>query len=92
MVFFFRWTVNIKYMFILRNRLQRRVQDFFQGVAEISSGGGENLPGRINCALPPLPQRFLISYTELQIYPQIFYILDTCYKEIQKIYVFTFSC
>ena len=25
--------------------LQGRFQDFFQGVAEISSGGGENLPG-----------------------------------------------
>ena len=25
--------------------MQGRFQDFFQGVAEISSGGGENLPG-----------------------------------------------
>ena len=36
---------------------QGRFQDFFQGVAEISSGGGENLPGgdEKNLAPPPSP-------------------------------------
>ena len=44
---------------------QGRFQDFFQGVAEISSGGGENLPGggEKNLAAPPSPQRIFVSYT-----------------------------
>ena len=46
---------------------QGRFQDFFQGVAEISTGGGENLPGagETNCALHPSHQLFLLSYSTL---------------------------
>ena len=42
------------------NYRQGRFQDFFQGVAETSSGGGENLPGggEKNLAAPPSPLRF----------------------------------
>ena len=46
-------------------------QDFFQGVAEISSGGGENLPrgGEKNLAASPFPQRFFaFLHTILVIY------------------------
>ena len=66
---------------------QGRFQDGFQGVAEISSGGGEKI-----ARYPPSPQCFLLSYTTLLIYAHFFDILDTCYKEIHKIYCFTFSC
>ena len=54
---------------------QGLIQDFFQGVAEISSGDGEKLPGggETNCALPPSPKRFLLSYTTLQICAHFFF-------------------
>ena len=51
---------------------QGRFQDFFQGVAEISSGGGEK-----NLTAPPFPQRFFFAFlhTILLIYAHfIFYI------------------
>ena len=59
-----------------------RFQDFFQGVAEQSSGGGEKI-----ARYPPFPHRFLLSYTTILIYAHfIFYILDKCYKEIHITY------
>ena len=61
-------------------------------MAEISSGGGENLPGggEKNLAAPPSPQAqrffaFLHTITNLR---PLFYIFDSCYKEIHKIYIF----
>ena len=74
---------------------QGRFQDCFQGVAEISSAGGENLPGGGEkiARYPPSPQCFLFSYKTLLIYAHLtFDILDTWYKEIHKIYYFAFSC
>ena len=58
---------------------QGQFQDFFQGIAEIFSEGGENLPGdgETNGAPPPSPQRFFASYTTLLIYAQFLDILDT---------------
>ena len=70
---------------------QGRFQDFFQGVAEISSGGGENPPGggEKNFAAPPSPQHFFaFLHTILLIYAHFFYILGSCYKELHKIYIF----
>ena len=52
---------------------QGRFQDFFQGVAEISSGGGK----KKLLGTPPSPKRFLLSYTTLPIYAHFFDILDT---------------
>ena len=68
---------------------QGRFYDFFQGVAEISSGGGENLPGGGEkiARYPPSTQRFLLSTHITNLRP-LFYILDTCYKEIHEIYTF----
>ena len=58
------------------------------GGAEISSGGGKKI-----ARYPPSPQCFLLSYTTLLILAHFIDILDTCYKEIHKIYFFfTFSC
>ena len=76
------------------NIRQGRFQDIFQGVAEISSAGGENLPegGETKCTLPPSPRRFLLSYTTLLIYAQFLTFYSHCYKEIPKIFFFsTFS-
>ena len=60
------------------------------------SGGGRDIfrgwrkspmGWRKNCALSPFSQHFLISYTPLiLVYAHCFDILDTCYKEIHKIY------
>ena len=64
---------------------QGRFQDFFQGVAEISSEGGENLPGggEKKLAAPPSPQRFFaFLHTIILIYAHFFNILDSCYKDI----------
>ena len=69
------------------NHSQGRFQDCFQGVAEISSAGGEKI-----ARYPPSPQCFLFSYKTLLIYTHFFDILDTWYKEIHKIYYFAFSC
>ena len=58
-------------MLIEKLHFQGQFQDFFQGVAEISSGGGENLPegGEKNLAAPPSPQRFFaFLHTVLLIY------------------------
>ena len=55
--------------------IQWRFKDFFQGVAEISSGGGENLPGggEKNVAAPLSPQRFFaFLHTILLIYAHFF--------------------
>ena len=68
---------------------QGRFQDFFQGVAEISSGGGENLPGggekiaRYTLSLSV----FCFSTQHYLFTPNFFDILDTCFKEIHKIKV-----
>ena len=74
------------------NRLkQGRFQDFFQGVAEISSGGSENLPGggekkfsgiSFPSAFFCFPSHYINNLRALV------YILDSCYKEIHKIYIF----
>ena len=74
------------------NHSQGQFQDCFQGVAEISSAGGENLPGggETIARYPPSPQCFLFSYKTLLIYAHFFDILDTWYKEIHKIYYLLF--
>ena len=56
-------------------------QRYPQGVTKICPGGGEKI-----ARYPPLPKRFLVSYTTLLIYAHFLDILDTCYKEIHKIY------
>ena len=68
-----------------------RFQDFFQGVAEISSGGDENLPGggKKHMHAIPFSQRFLLFYTTLLIYANFFLHFNTCYREIHKIYFLT---
>ena len=62
-------------------------------MAEISSGGGKNLPGGgekiVRYAF--LSKLFLLSCTTLLIYAHFVDILNTCYKEIHEIYCFTFS-
>ena len=55
---------------------QGRLQDFFQRVAEISSGGGKNLPGggEKNLAALPSSQRFFaFLHTILLIYGHFFF-------------------
>ena len=63
---------------------QGRIQDFFQGVAEISSRGGKNLPGGGEKIVRyPLPLSvYLRSYITLLIYAHWFNIFDTCRQEI----------
>ena len=78
---YFKWKIfGSSYTF-----RQGRFQDFFQGVTEISSGGGENLPGggEKNFAATPSPQRFLLSYTQLLIYAHFF----TFYTHVIKKYI-----
>ena len=61
---------------------QGRFQDFFQGVAEISSGGYENLPGggETKCAIPSSPLRF--SFLTQRLNAQL--IQTHCYKKEPK--------
>ena len=54
---------------------------FFQGVAEISSGGGTNLPGSGDKIARFFSAFFTFLHNITNLRP-IFDILDTCYKEI----------
>ena len=69
-------------------KMQGRFQDFFQRVAEMSLGGGENLPGggeKIARYIPFLSAFFAFLHNITNLRPH-FLIVDTCYKEIHKIY------
>ena len=61
-----RQFVNIIHLCLIEIPSQGRFQDFFQGVAEISSEGGKNLPGGCekNLAAPPSPQ-FCIAFLHI---------------------------
>ena len=77
------------YPFYSYNLHQGWFQDFFQGVAEISSGGGENLPGGGEKKLASFPSAFFYFPTHyITNLRPLFYILDLFYKEIHKIYIF----
>ena len=71
--------------------VQGRFQDFFQGVAEMSSGSGENLPGGGEKIARSPPFSVFCFFTQhFSFTPTFFYILDTRCKEIHKIYFLKF--
>ena len=90
------------YHFGKKNRIVPRQRSWTSGVVSGFLPGGGRDTSRVcrksprgwrkNCALPPSPQRFLLSHTTLLIYAHFFDILDICCKEIHKIYFLkTFS-
>ena len=74
---------------------QRRFQDFFQGVAEISQWVAKISQGvakKIQWHLLSLSGFCFPTHYITNLRP-LFYILDSCYKEIHTIYIFySFSC